>query len=159
MPYLIDGHNLIPKIPSLSLKQIDDEERLIELLQGYCQRRRKNVEVFFDKAPPGQGRARSYGAVLARFIREEQTADAAIKARLTQLGRAARNWTVVSSDHSVRAAAHVARSHLLSSEEFADLLVQSTDTGSDVPIEEKDAPLDPAEIDEWLKVFKDKLDD
>ena len=50
MPYLIDGHNLIPKIPGLSLEMLDDEDRLIELLQEFARVRRQRIEVFFDQA-------------------------------------------------------------------------------------------------------------
>jgi hypothetical protein len=46
MPYLIDGHNLIAKIPTISLESIDDEMELVNLLQEFCQRRQKQVEVF-----------------------------------------------------------------------------------------------------------------
>ena len=67
MPYLIDGHNLIPKVPGLSLKAIDDEMQLVEKLQEFCRRRGKQVEVFFDKAPPGGRRVRVFGPVTARF--------------------------------------------------------------------------------------------
>ena len=35
MSYLIDGHNLIPKIPGLTLRQMDDENELIEILQRF----------------------------------------------------------------------------------------------------------------------------
>jgi len=79
MPYLIDGHNLIPKIAGLSLQDIDDETRLVEMLQDYCRRRgKKGVEVFFDNAPPGQPSKRVYGTVTAHFVRTGRTADAAI---------------------------------------------------------------------------------
>jgi uncharacterized protein len=105
MPYIIDGHNLIPKLPGLELSDIDDESRLIELLQEFCRRQRKRVEVYFDNAPPVERRAQSFGAVTARFVRQGTTADAAIRARLARLGRSARNWTVVSSDQEVQAAA------------------------------------------------------
>src|SRR5512137_1181649 len=98
MPYLVDGHNLIPKIPGLNLQALDDEEQLIQLLQEYCRRERKQVEVFFDNAPPGGVRARTFGLVTARFVRQGSTADQAIRERLVRLGRLARNWTVVSSD-------------------------------------------------------------
>ena len=102
MPFLIDGHNLIPKIPGLNLQALDDEEQLIKLLQEYCRRQRKQVEVFFDNAPPGGVRARNFGLVIARFVRQGSTADQAIRERLTRLGRLARNWTVVSSDLAVQ---------------------------------------------------------
>lgn len=57
MPYLIDGHNLIPKIHTLSIKAIDDEIELVKMLQVFCQRKRKHAEVFFDNAHPGRPRA------------------------------------------------------------------------------------------------------
>jgi len=67
MQFLIDGHNLIPKIPGLSLQEMDDEQQLIILLQEFCRLQRKQVEVFFDQAATTETRARSYGSVLARL--------------------------------------------------------------------------------------------
>jgi len=42
---IIDGHNLVPKIPGLHLKDEDDEVRLIELLQEYCRLARRQAEL------------------------------------------------------------------------------------------------------------------
>ncbi|MEN6393008.1 MAG: hypothetical protein ABFD53_04300, partial [Anaerolineaceae bacterium] len=95
MPYLIDGHNLIPKIPNLSLESLDDEIDLVIMLQEFCQRRQKQVEVFFDNAPPGQPRTRNFGNVIARFVAPPLSADQAIHNKLIRLGASARNWTVV----------------------------------------------------------------
>jgi uncharacterized protein len=153
MPYLIDGHNLIPKIPGLSLEAIDDERQLLELLQEYCRRQRKQVEVFFDNAPPGGMRVRSFGMVLARFIRQGFTADEAIRKRLMQLGRAARNWSVVSSDHAVQNSARAAQAQVVSSENFARLLLQALDDTVEKPQEKADAGLNASEVDEWLDLF------
>ena len=86
MPYLVDGHNLIPHLPGLSLKAIDDELELIEWLRAFCQQKRKDVEVFFDQAPPGYAASRRYGRVTAHFVRQGTTVDAAIHARLVRLG-------------------------------------------------------------------------
>jgi predicted RNA-binding protein with PIN domain len=158
MPYLIDGHNLIPKIPSLSLADLDDENKLIELLQSFCQKRGKDVEVFFDNAPPGYPRARRFGKLTARFSRTGHTADDAIKARLKSLRGAARNWTVVSSDRSVQTAAHAARANLLSSEDFSQLLRQTLDSSAQETTTLKDEPLDPNEVEEWLQIFKKRHD-
>ena len=153
MAYLVDGHNLIPKLAGFSLQALDDETQLIELLQEFCRLRRKQVEVFFDNSPPGQPRVRSYGAVLARFVREGQTADDAIRARLRRLGKAARNWTVVSSDRMVQAAAHEARSQVLSSEEFAVQIAKALEETSSDPKKSADPSLSPDEIDDWLDLF------
>ncbi len=153
MPYLIDGHNLIPKIPGLSLQQMDDEIRLVELLQEFCRRQRKQLEVFFDNAPAGSQRARTYGLVTARFVRQDLTADEAIRGRLNRLGREARNWIVVSSDQSVQSSARAARAHYLSSETFASLLMHTlSGTGPDQG-ENPEISMKPDELDEWMDLF------
>jgi predicted RNA-binding protein with PIN domain len=154
MPYLIDGHNLIPKVAGLSLKAIDDEMQLIELLQEFCRIRSKQVEVFFDNSPPGQPGSGSFGPVTARFVREGRTADDAIAARLKRLGRSARNWTVVSSDRAVQAAAREAQAQVLSSEAFSGQLKEMVKE-SDTDMNERTKPsLSPDEIDDWLDLFR-----
>ncbi|MCI0521587.1 MAG: NYN domain-containing protein [Chloroflexi bacterium] len=150
MPYLIDGHNLIPKIPGLSLQEADDEMRLVELLQDFCRRERKQVEVYFDNAPPGQMRARSYGQVIAYFVRAGGSADAAIRARLQRLGNEARNWTVVTSDRQVQAAARGARAQYVSAEGFAASLLRAAPAEQSRP---DDAALSAGEVEEWLDLF------
>lgn len=47
MPYLIDGHNLIGKVPNLRQDDPEDEKQLIEMLQEFCQRTGKYKEVYF----------------------------------------------------------------------------------------------------------------
>lgn len=153
MPYLIDGHNLIPHIPGLSLTDVDDELQLIELLQEFCRRARKNVEVFFDNSPPGGLRVRTFGPVTARFIRQGATADQAIQARLRKLARAARNWTVVSSDLAVQAAARAAQARPLSSEDFARLLRQPSGKAQADAVENRQIDLSPDDVEEWLRLF------
>lgn len=155
MPYLIDGHNLIPKIPGLSLEEVDDEQQLLEMLQEYCRWQRKKAEVFFDNAPPGGMRTRSFGLVTARFVRQGISADDAIRKRLINLGRAARNWTVVSSDLAVQAAARASQARYLSSEAFAESLVQVLEKRGKDAGEDARAELAPEEVDEWLKLFND----
>jgi uncharacterized protein len=153
MPYIIDGHNLIPKVPGLSLQEVDDEQQLLEMLQEFCRRQRKQVEVFFDNAPPGGVRARNLGSVIARFVRQGTTADDTIRKRLANLGRAARNWTVVSSDHAVQAEARAVQAQPMPSETFARILVQALDDTRADQGETADAGLNPEEVDEWLRLF------
>jgi len=159
MPYLIDGHNLIPKIPNLSLESMDDEMELVNLLQEFCHRRQKQVEVFFDNAPPGQPRARNFGNVIARFIPPPQTADQAIHNKLVRLGATARNWIVVSSDRAVQSYARQARAQVIPSEGFARQIRESV---KDDPVEIKkrtDPSMSETEIDEWLDLFTHKDDE
>ena len=70
MPYLVDGHNLIPNIPGITLKDLDDESDLIGLLERFASRERTRVEVFFDQAPPSRAGSRSFARVKAHFIRQ-----------------------------------------------------------------------------------------
>lgn len=148
MPYLIDGHNLIPKV-GLSLGDPDDEERLIARLQEFCRRERTKTDVYFDNAPPGQASTQRYGNVTAHFVRQGETADHAIAKRLASLGGEAKNWTVVSSDHEVQATARRFHAHVLSSETFAHRL-RSTPSGKD------EKPSTPDDVEMWLQVFREK---
>lgn len=151
MPYLIDGHNLIPKL-GLRLDSVDDEMELVALLQEFCRLEQRQVEVFFDGAPAPQAGTRKIGSVTAHFVRLGTTADDAIRRRLKQLGKSAKNWTVISSDRQVQAEARAAHAEVISSESFAGTLRQTrarTKPGSD-------QTLSPQEIDEWLKIFEQR---
>lgn len=153
MPYIIDGHNLIPRIPGLNLASVDDEVQLIELVQEFCRLRRKQAEIYFDNAPPGQPRARHYGQVLARFVRQGRTADDAIRARLSRLGAGARNWTVVSSDQQVLLAARAARAQSITSDDFARLLIDTLRQGEAAAGGQTDGALSADDVQEWLDLF------
>ncbi len=158
MPYLIDGHNLIPKIPGLSLKALDDEDQLIELLQEFCRKSRKEAEVFFDNAPPNGVRARNFGLLTARFVRAGMTADSAIRNRLIKMGRTAQNWTVVSSDHGVQQSARIVHAQMMPSETFARLLQQTLGETPEDSGEDKDVSLSSDELDDWMRLFGENQD-
>jgi predicted RNA-binding protein with PIN domain len=153
MPYLVDGHNLIPKVPGIHLHEMDDEQKLIELLQKYCRLNRKEVEVFFDNASPGQAGVRKYGAVKANFVRQGKTADRAIQERLLTLKNAARNWIVVSSDHAVQSAARASHASVLSSDEFAREIAASREASAPDAGQQDDPAITPDELDDWLSLF------
>jgi predicted RNA-binding protein with PIN domain len=154
MNYMIDGHNLISKIPGLSLSIPDDEEQLIDRLSHYTEGKRGKIEVYFDGAPVGEARTQSYGIVRAHFVTAHSTADEAIQAHLAKLGKSAPGWVVVTSDRSVQAAAHEAHARVMSSEEFAQRLLErvpDNKAGADRPT---DQTLTSAEVDEWMAIFK-----
>jgi uncharacterized protein len=153
MPYLVDGHNLIPKL-GLRLDSFDDEEQLISRLQEFCRLRRTRLDVYFDGALPGMAAMRRAGAVTAHFVRQGSSADAAIESRLEKLGKAARNWTVVSSDGRVQRGAGAAHASALSSEEFV-LEMASAQTAR-LSMKKNEATLGPEEVEEWLNVFNQK---
>ncbi|HJQ13362.1 MAG TPA: NYN domain-containing protein [Anaerolineales bacterium] len=152
MPYLIDGHNLIPKL-GLRLDAIDDEMELIAILQEFCRMEQKQVEVFFDGAPAGQAGTRKLGAVTAHFVRLGNSADNAIRNRLKRLGKNARNWTVISSDRQVQTEARAVRAEVTSSDVFAALLKQARNSAPKPNVEQT---LSPREVEDWLKLFEER---
>ena len=149
MPYLIDGHNLIPKI-GLRLDAVDDEMELIVILQEFYRIERRQIEVYFDGAPTSQSGTRKLGAVNAHFVRLGVTADNAIRSRLKKLGKSAKNWIVVSSDREVQAEARAAHAEVMSSESFAKILEQARNSAPKSTDERK---LSQKELDDWLKLF------
>ena len=152
MPYLIDGHNLIPKL-GLRLDSINDEMELISILQEFCRLERKQVEVFFDGAPTPHAGPRKLGSVTAHFVRLGTTADNAIRNRVKGLGKSAKNWTVVSSDRQVQAEARAAQAEVVSSDSFARLLQQARNSASKPTDERK---LSNQEVEDWLKLFGER---
>ena len=149
MPFLIDGHNLIPRIV-LRLDALDDELELIRLLQEYSRLRRAQVEVYFDNAPAGQPARRKHGMVTVHFVRKPAIADEAIRQRIAKLGPFAKNWTVVSSDRRVQAEARAAKAKVISSDEFARqvrlTLQNKAKSGGESAMSED-------ELNAWLDLF------
>jgi predicted RNA-binding protein with PIN domain len=150
MPYLIDGHNLIPKL-GLRLDSVDDELELIAILQEFCRRQRKQVEVYFDGAPALHAGTRKLGAVTAHFVPLGTTADDAIRKRLKRFGKNAKNWIMVSSDRQVQAEARAVQAEIMSSDSFAK---QLQETPRPAARSSNDRKLSEAEVDEWLRIFE-----
>ena len=92
----------------------------------------------------------------AHFVRKGSSADAAIEARLARLGKAARNWIVVSSDRRVQGAARAAHAGVLSSEDFAREMSKAQAKAASKP--DHNATLAPNEVEEWLDIFNRKRD-
>lgn len=154
MPYLVDGHNLIPHIPGISLGDLEDEQALIRLLQGFAIQQRTRIEVFFDQAPLSRARSQSFGVVKAHFIHQGSTADQAIMSRLQKIGKEAKNWTVVTSDREILAEAKSRASKTLPSPAFAKLLFNEK-LGAESEMEKSQPPeVSQEEVDYWLDQFK-----
>jgi uncharacterized protein len=150
MPYLIDGHNLIPKL-GLRLDSMDDEMELVNILQDYCRLSRKTVEVYFDGAPTPHAGTRKLGTVTAHFVQLGSTADHAICRRLKSMGKSARNWTVVTSDRQVQAEARAVQAEVISSDSFATTLRETRNTA---PKLNENRPLSHDEVEEWMRLFQ-----
>jgi len=151
VPYLIDGHNLIAATPGISLSDLDDEQALIHILTNYARSSRRSITVYFDRgsllAPPIPNTA----GVKVHFVRPPRTADDAICSHIDRLGREASNWTVVSSDREVCAAAQRAGARIIDSEAFASHISATPDEETEV--EKPDPILEPDEIEAWEELF------
>ncbi len=152
MTLVIDGHNLVPRVPGLHLRDMDDETQLIQLVQQYCRLRRNSAELFFDGALPGMPGVKTGGLVHVHSVPKSMTADQAIINFLSARGKNARNFTLVSSDRRVQAEARSLGCAILSSDQFSAELVN---TLSQIVEEKKkqDKPLSPAEVEDWLTLF------
>ena len=151
MTYLIDGHNLIPHVAGLSLDQLDDEEELLARLDTFSRQKHCQIEVFFDRGQTGNQRDIHHNRVNAHFVLPPINADTAIQSRLLGIGRMARNYIVVTSDHEVQSHARHTGARILSSPEFAALL-DRIHSSIDKPKNEKSLPSN--EVEEWLKLFQ-----
>ena len=153
MTLIIDGHNLIPKMPGMQLSDMDDESQLVEYIREYCRRNRMKAELFFDGAPAGSTPVKGGGLVHIHFVRKGLTADQAMIDYLNQQGKNARNFILITSDHRVQSEAHSLGCKVVSSDQFAAEVINSL---SQVEVYSKanDQPLQADEVEKWLEIFK-----
>ncbi|MCB8923927.1 MAG: NYN domain-containing protein [Ardenticatenaceae bacterium] len=167
MHYLIDGHNLIGKLPDIKLSDSDDEIRLILRLKAWVAgHRQRQVTVVFDAGITGGISHRlSTKEITVVFAPRDKTADDLLIKRLGRL-RNPGNYTLVSSDNRIIDAARVARIKFLRSEEFIErmgFVFRETPppthkeppppTTPSQPEKSDDPQLSDAEVGEWLNLF------
>jgi len=158
MPYLIDGHNVIGRLPDVRLDDPNDEALLVQKLAGFAARTGKPCTVIFDSGLPGGKSRMSTGTIEVVFASHRSDADRLIMARIRTTPDPA-NWTVVSSDNRVQAAAQQRRMKTLSAADFAALLqTPSRTTAEDDPGEAEEVRQSEDEINYWLNQFTGKPD-
>ncbi len=159
MTYLIDGHNLIGQLPDISLTDPDDEAKLVQKLIGFAARQQKKIVVVFDSGLPGGKSRLSTRQVEVIFASARSTADDVMKERIKRV-RDPGQWVVVSNDRVVLEAARSRRMTSITSAEFAPLLrpaqaPRKRDPDDDTG-ESADVYVSPAEVEAWLKIFKER---
>lgn len=155
MPYLIDGHNLIDAMPDIHLDDPDDEAKLVERLKQYMMRKRKKCTVVFDNGLPGGVNPRlSNSQVEVLFAHSRAKADDLIRERLDRR-RDPGYWQVVSSDQEVADVARARGVTVISSGEFARLLVGFRKSQGPTG-EEKNPVVSPDHVEEMLRLFNAK---
>ena len=155
---VIDGHNLIPKIPGFRLEDPDDEMKLIEKMTEYCRLTRSQAELFFDGAPAGSPFQSKSGLVHIHYVRKSLTADDAILQFLQRQGNEARTMLVVSSDHRVITGAKALHAGTIPSEEFSRRLIETL-SNPGVSDSQREHPPSEEEVEEMLKLMTGKRKD
>ena len=164
MIYLIDGHNLIGKLPDIQLSDPDDEQKLVKRLNDWCLLdNRRKIKVFFDAGEfGGLGDMLSRPAVRVQFSRVGQTADSVI-VQFLQTIKNPQEFTLVTSDREIIYAARKRRVGYILSEEFAILLAEElqpdpkTETEEIKPEEkgaESEVDVSDSEVQTWLRAFE-----
>lgn len=154
MHYLIDGHNLIAKMPDISLEDPDDEVQLVLRLRSWAaQRKKRKVTVIFDGGMPGGKDVKlSTPSVRVIFAQEGRTADALLMVRIGKAKHAG-EWTAVSSDNQILEAAKKKKMPIIKSEKFATKL-RRRDQEEAPQVDPKDNPhVSNEEVAEWLDLF------
>jgi uncharacterized protein len=150
---VIDGHNLIPKVPGIRLQDVEDENALVEILNEYCRLSRTQVEVFFDGAPIPDSSPRKSGLAHVHFIRKGLTADDAIIEYVRNQQRPDFMLTVVSSDYRILTAVKGAGASIMTSEAFA-IEMRRVFSSPAAQQEQKEKRMSDNEIQQWLEEFE-----
>lgn len=154
MPYLIDGHNLIARLPDINLDDPDDEAKLVIKLRGFAAKHKKKCIVVFDGGIPGGYSTMSNKSVTVVFAAASHTnADNVIKERITKINDP-RNWTVVSSDNEVLNFAKNYKTQAQTSAQFTQIL-QTEPRERDSRGDSAHVHVPEDEVNEWLDLFGD----
>ena len=134
--YIIDGNNLICKLPSLKILQTKDKqgsrEKLAFIIDNYLNQRNTKAFLHFDGHPKEPIRINNASIIYS----ENLSADEKIK---NQVGRSKnpRNIIVVTSDNNLTEYARVCSSTVIKCEEFVkDILHQKDNDEEKRRIEE-----------------------
>ncbi|MEW6364643.1 MAG: NYN domain-containing protein [Acidobacteriota bacterium] len=153
MPYLIDGNNLIGLTAGLSLKDARSRQLLVRRICAYQRRKGGKYTVYFD-GEPETGPLRhdlDLRNVAVRFSGRGVTADDMIQ-RVLRRAAHPREYTVVSSDRELARACKELGARQMS---CADFNAQMRKLEAK-PLEKWESPVTAAEVEEWLRLFREK---
>lgn len=155
MHFLVDGHNLIAKMPDISLSDPDDEAQLILRLRSWvAASAKRRVTVYFDGGLPGGREPHLSGARLeVVFAAGGRPADDMLIRHIQRVRNPA-EYTLVSSDREIIAAAEKRRMPFLLAQDFAPELAADAPAAEPPPPTAADKPmLSDAEVAAWMKLF------
>ncbi|MBE2221182.1 MAG: NYN domain-containing protein [Anaerolineae bacterium] len=163
MHYIIDGHNLIGKMPDISLKDPNDEVKLALRIKSWvAESNKRQVTLFFDGGTMGSSLNRMSGHNLkVIFAPSGKTADSLIINHMRQLKKP-NGYTLVTSDREIIGHAKSLRIRSLLSEEFIERMgfvfkempEKAPKVEQVVKPDKPDASkISEAEVQEWLDLF------
>jgi predicted RNA-binding protein with PIN domain len=168
MNYLIDGHNLIGKLPDIKLSDPDDEAKLVlKLINWAAVGVDRRVIVVFDRGMPGVQWARFRSDTIKTvFAPDGNSADNWLITFMKREVRDPRQFTLVTSDNAIVKVAQRLRINQISSDQFADDMIDEMARllQGDYAVENDPAPLKPLpredpkhmsdeEVAAWLNLF------
>jgi predicted RNA-binding protein with PIN domain len=163
MHYIIDGHNLIGKMPDISLKDPNDEVKLTMRIKSWvAESKKREVTLFFDGGIQGMTMNRMSSRNLkVIFAPAGKTADSLIISHLRKL-KNPREYTLVTSDREIIGHGKTLRIRSLLSEEFIDRMgfvfkeqsEKAPKAKQETPSEKPDvSKISDADVQEWLDLF------
>lgn len=156
MHYLIDGHNLIAKLPDVDLSDPDDEIQLVlKLRQWTAVSAKRVVTVYFDGGIPGGHNVNlSNAQVKVIFVSAGKTADSLLIARINRVKNPP-EFRLVTSDQEIINAANKRKMAHIRSEKFAmRLSSDKAERTQPAPTHPNDDPvISDAEVAQWLDLF------
>ena len=153
--FIIDGYNVIHAMPALRKTLAHDaqtaRELLIHSIAQLTHQRKFRCTIVFDGSSPANSSKQSPHAPVHVVYSFPHSADTKIKQMIEQ-SKNRLSLVIISSDREILNFARVCSCHTHTSKHFANLLLQSDDTGA----EKTDTTLSQAQINEWLKLFGEK---
>ena len=145
--YIVDGNNVIGKIPELFKLQKSDKQRsreqLVYLLQRYFHNKKINLTLHFDgfaniPLPLSKGKI---------IYSENKTADSLIKENIERI-KNRKNIILVTSDNELKNFGKACGCTIVSSKDFGKVLTK----GSSID-EEKLRTEEINDVEEWKRIF------
>ncbi len=163
MGYLIDGFNLIYKIPHLEelmyRNELNEARRgLIELLNQYQHIKKAEIKVIFDgKKNPGNSLEKEQIGEIRIFYSHDFSADYVIK-EFIKIDMNPRMTSVVTSDKEIIFYVNRFKAPVIKSEDFARMMQEAIANFNRVytPEKEENPELSDDEISFWEKMFDKK---
>ena len=149
--YLIDGNNLIGHTKSISYKDPQARQQVLDRIAGFLESRQRKATVFFDG--PAQS-LRTTRWIRLAFSGAGRTADDLIRHQV-EVVRSRKGLCVVSSDNGVYGYARSCGVDALKCHEFNRLLNEKS--GGSGAAEQRDLPVE--NIKDWMRYFGEEDED